>query len=90
MAVSLISEKVRVGNIQVAHGAIAGNGYGNVPFVLPAAQAGETLISLIPITNDPALQVSLFYSSGWRIAYYNAYSGQAGAGNFEVRWVYGK
>ena len=81
---------IRTGILQLEHGAILANSYGNVPFDLPAYQEGELLGALMPITKDPAIQLTVNYYYGWRLGYYNAYRGTASAGTFEIRWLYYK
>lgn len=88
--ISQIPNRVRTGIVRLTHAQIAAHGYGNIPFLVPAAQEGEQLIALTPITKDPALQLTVGYQNGWYLAYYNAYGGAAGAGEFEVRWTFAK
>ena len=76
--------EVRSEVIVISHGAIAGNAYGTVSFN-PGSRTGESIISMTPISKDPAFQLTCYYGNGWALAYYNAYSGQASAGTFEVR-----
>ena len=90
MAVSKINNSVRTGRVQVPHAAVPNNGYGYIAFTLPPAQEGEQLIALTPMTNDGAIQVSIYYRDEWRIAYHNAYPGIASAGTFEVLYAYAK
>ena len=86
---STIPKKMRTGVISISHGEIAAHGYGNLPFAVPS-NPGENLVALSPITKDPALQLTVGYQSGWYLAYYNAYNGQAGAGEFQVRYAFAK
>lgn len=78
---------LRHAQIKVPHNDINGNAYGEIGFTI-SAQTGERIISIYVLTNDPALNVCLRYSSGWKLVYYNAYSGTASAGEFEVHVVF--
>lgn len=75
---------------KVSHGAIAGNAFGNVQIGNIPAPTGYSMVAMFPTTLDEALQLTIYYSNGWRIAYYNAYTGQASAGDFDVRIVFAK
>lgn len=89
MAVSKIKAIPYSNILVIPHDAIPALGYGWIAFNLPTPPTGMSLLSLTPITKDPAITLCIGYSDGWRLAYQSAYNGTAGAGDFEVRYTYG-
>lgn len=89
MATGKISKNFAVDVVRIPHEGISAHGYGSIGFNVNVP-SGMTLLSLTPISDDVAISLTIRYSDGWQVVYYNAYSGTTSPGTFEVRAAFAK